>query len=141
MKIVFLAALVMPSLLIAQSSPALLRPESVTVRSAAPQQVIHVQLAMDGQLMGRIGIELPDTGRVALSGSLGSATTPAYFELLNRPGRIEVAAPVHGPELEITITRRDRSQRQTIARGHSVILERDQQGRLNIQAAALTTVH
>ncbi len=92
MKVFLVAALLVPSLAASQPQVAAVMPESVFVRSVDTTRVVSVRVEMQGQLMGSIGIYLPDTGRVELRDSRGIATTPVYLDLRPLPGRLNLTA-------------------------------------------------
>jgi hypothetical protein len=102
-------------------------PAQALIRSADGAPSVTMAVGRDGQLFAALGVAPgPDgrrVGRVNLSGSIGSATTPATLEVSDASGEVMFSAPAGGQELELTVP--GTAQR---ARGHSVRLVRDRVG-------------
>ena len=102
-------------------------PAQAVIRSADGAPSVTMAVGRDGQLFAALGVApAPDgrrVGRVDLSGSIGSATTPAALEVSDASGEVMFSVPAGGQELELTVP--GTAQR---ARGHSVRLVRDRAG-------------
>lgn len=102
-------------------------PTQAVIRSAEGAPSVTMAVGRDGQLFAALGVAPgPDgrrVGRVDLSGSGGTATTPAALEVSEASGEVMFSAPASGQELELIVP--GTAQR---ARGHSVRLVRDRAG-------------
>jgi hypothetical protein len=111
-----------PAVVAAVSGPA-----RAVIRSADGASAVTMAVGREGQLFATLGVAPGPDGRrighVDLSGSIGSATTPADLEVSDASGEVMFIAPASGQELELTVP--GTAQR---ARGHSVRLVRDRAG-------------
>jgi len=106
---------------------AVLGATQAVIRSADGASPITMAVGRDGDLFASIGVAPgPDgrrVGRIEMSGSVGSATTPTALEVGNGAGEVMFRAPEDGQELEISVTGTAQQ-----ARGHAVRVVRDRAG-------------